>query len=315
MKVFLTGAAGFIGSHVARLLVREGQEVHALVRQSSDSWRIDDILPQLHLVRADLSDVEELGSQLRRIQPDLCIHLAWYAEPGKYLTSLENVTSLSATLRLASWLAELGCRRFIGTGTCAEYDSGLGYPSEESPTRPKSLYGATKLSAQITLQQLADVTGMEVAWCRLFFQYGPFEDKRRLVPSVVRSLLGCQAARTTRGEQIRDFLYVEDVAAAIWTVAQSDLSGPVNIGSARPVAVRDMITTIGAILGRPELIELGALPYGASEPMFICANNGRLTESTNWVPRYDLDEGLRHTVEWWRTHIGVTASATSSVRP
>ena len=135
---------------------------------------------------------------------------------------------------------------------------------------------------------------------------GLFEDKQRLVPSIICSLLRNQMARVTKGEQIRDFLHVEDVAAAIWAVARSDLSGPVNIGSGKPVALRDIVTKIGAILDRPDLIVLGTLPYDASDPMFICANNRRLTEHTTWVPRYDLDQGLRHTVEWWQHWLAVS---------
>ena len=304
MKVLITGATGFIGSHVARLLVSEGCEVYAVVRESSDLWRINDIVPVLRLVRCDLLAFGELDVHLERIQPDLCIHLAWYAVPGKYLTSLENLSLLNASLRLAARLAGLGCKRFIGIGTCIEYDTSLGYLSEESPTKPCNLYAASKLALQIVLNQLANITGMEVAWPRIFYLYGPFEDERRLVPSVICSLLRNQVVKVTKGEQIRDFLHVEDVAAAIWAVARSELSGPVNIGSGKPVTVRDIVTKIGTILDRPELITLGALPYNASDPMFICANNRRLTENTSWVPRYDLEQGLRHTVEWWRAHLG-----------
>ena len=90
---------------------------------------------------------------------------------------------------------------------------------------------------------------MQVAWLRLFYQYGPFEHERRLMPTVIRALLHNQSVKITKGKQIRDFLHVEDVAAAIWTVARSDLSGPVNIGSGQPVAVRDIVTQIGLILG------------------------------------------------------------------
>ena len=305
MKVFITGATGFIGSHVTRLLLSEGCEVHALVRESSDLWRINDVVPSLRLVRCDLLAFDALNAHLERIQPDLCIHLAWYAVPGKYLTSLENLSLLNASLHLASRLAGLGCQRFVGIGTCFEYDTRLGYLSETSPTRPRNLYAASKLALQVVLEQLANTTGMEVAWLRLFYQYGPFENERRLVPSVICSLLRHQVAKVTKGEQIRDFLHVEDVAAAIWAVAQSDLSGAVNIGSGKPVAVRDIVTQIGAILNRPELIAPGVLPYNPSDPLFICANNRRLTESTTWVPRHDLEQGLQHTIVWWQRHLGV----------
>ena len=305
MRVLLTGATGFVGSHVARLLVSEGCEVHTVVRDSSDLWRINDVVPFLRLVRCDLLAVDELDVYLERIQPDLCIHLAWYAVPGKYLTSLENLSLLNASLRLAARLAGLGCKRFIGVGTCIEYDTSLGYLSEESPTKPCNLYAASKLALQIVLKQLANITGMEVAWPRIFYLYGPFENERRLAPSVICSLLRNQVAKVTKGEQIRDFLHVEDVAAAIWAVAQSDLSGAVNIGSGKPVAVRDIVTQIGAILNRPELIAPGVLPYNPSDPLFICANNRRLTESTTWVPRHDLEQGLQHTIVWWQRHLGV----------
>ena len=305
MKVFITGATGFIGSHVTRLLLSDGCEVHALVRESSDLWRINDVVPSLRLVRCDLLAFDALHAHLERIQPDVCIHLAWYAVPGKYLTSLENLSLLNASLHLASCLAGLGCQRFVGIGTCFEYDTRLGYLSETSPTRPRNLYAASKLALQVVLEQLANTTGMEVAWLRLFYQYGPFENERRLVPSVICSLLRDQVAKVTKGEQIRDFLHVEDVAAAIWAVAQSDLSGAVNIGSGKPVAVRDIVTQIGAILNRPELIAPGVLPYNPSDPLFICANNRRLTENTTWVPRRDLEQGLQHTIAWWQRHLGV----------
>ena len=301
MKVLLTGATGFIGSHVARLLARKGHEVHAVVRDSGDMWRIADIAPRLHLMRCDLLDDEAVGDHLDRIRPEMCLHLAWYAEPGAYLRSNANLEMLIASVRLASRLAVLGCRRFVGVGSCFEYDLSYGYLSEATPSKPDTLYAASKAALWTLLEQLARTTDMEAAWPRLFYLYGPFEDQRRLVPSVVCSLLLGQEAKATEGAQIRDYLHVEDAASAIWAVAQSRLSGPVNIGSGEPVTVRNIVTTIGEVAGRPELIKLGALPYRDSEPMFVCSNNRLLMENTSWVPRYRLDDGLRDTVEWWRS--------------
>ena len=245
MRVLLTGATGFVGSHVARLLVREGADVFALVREGSDTWRVDDVAPMLHLVQGDLLEAEATRRRLDEVRPELCIHLAWYAEPGEYLASMVNLDMLAASLRLVSGLAEVGCRRFVGAGTCFEYDAAPGYLSEAGPQRPRSLYASCKASLGNVLEHVSNVTSMETAWLRLFYLYGPFEDRRRLVPSVANALLAGREAKATEGRQTRDYMHVEDVAAAVWAVARSSLSGAVNVGSGVPVAIRDIVTGIG----------------------------------------------------------------------
>ena len=300
MKVLLTGATGFVGSHVAKLLVQEGCQVYALVRPTSNTWRIEDTLSSIHVLRGDL--YEEPKSWFEGIKPDLCIHLAWYVEPGKYLTSPENPRLVSATLSLASHLVGAGCKRFIGVGTCIEYDTDLGCLSESSATKPRSLYAASKLALCLVLEQLARVSKIRVTWLRLFYLYGPFEDKRRLMASVICSLLKNQTVETLAGEYTRDYLHIEDVAAAIWEVAKSNLSGVVNIGSGRAVTVREIVMKVGEIMGRKERIKLGSLLKNSTEPMFVCADNQRLTKNTRWSPRFDLDKGLSHTIDWWRAN-------------
>jgi len=305
MKVLITGASGFVGSHVARLLVAEGCEVYALVRESSNRWRIRDILPSMYLRQSDLVAFENVNTYLQEIKPELCIHLAWYAVPGKYLNSQENLDSIQASINLLSQLAELGCKRFVGIGTCFEYDLSLGYLSESSLTKPITLYAATKVALSTILQQFAQITEMEIAWIRLFYQYGPMEDERRLIPSVICSLLRDEVVKTTKGEQVLDFLHVEDIASAIWAVAKSNVSGVVNVGSGQPVTVGQILLELGNLLGKPDLIHLGALPYRPNDPMFICANNELLIKKTDWTPKYNLTTGLKNTIEWYKVHLNL----------
>jgi nucleoside-diphosphate-sugar epimerase len=300
MRVLLTGASGFVGSHVARLLLSDTHEIYALERPGTDTWRIADVMNGLHLIQTDLTDQEQVAAVVGQVRPELCIHLAWYAEHGKYWNSLENLDILSASLHLARRLVDAGCGRLVGVGTCVEYDLAQGYFSEgTSRLHPRSLYAASKLSLHYLLEQVGDLTAMQTVWARLFYLYGPMEDGRRLVPFVINRFLAGESVETTPGEQVRDYLYVEDVASAIVAVAHSPLRGAVNVGSGIPLTVRDLVTRIAQLVGREDLLRIGALPPNPGDPPFICANPTRLY-SADWQPRYDLNSGLQHTIAWWR---------------
>jgi nucleoside-diphosphate-sugar epimerase len=302
MKVLLTGATGFVGNHAARALIRGGHEVWATVRADSDRARIADIEPELHLIEHDL--LRDGVHILAAIEPELCVHTAWYTEPGRYLTARVNVDLVAASARLALALADGGCRRFVGVGTCFEYDVDRGQLSEETPPRPRHLYSASKLSLFLLLEQIEPLTGMETAWARLFYMYGPHEDERRLVASVARALLRGERVDVTPGEQIRDFLHIEHVGTALTAIALTTIRGAVNVGSGEPVTVREIVETLSRLAGRDDLISLGARPYPDDEPMVVYANTDRLRGNVGWRASYTLAAGLAATVAWWRGRIG-----------
>ncbi len=214
MNILLTGATGFLGAPLARLLVQAGCQVYAPVRPESNRWRIQDILSSdnLHLVDCDLLEPDQVAACLARVRPELCFHLAWYAQPGKYLTSPLNLQHLNASLELATQLAENGCKLLVVAGTCVEYNTDLGYLSESSSTAPGTLYAASKLALNLTLAQLALQLGLEVAWGRIFYVYGPCENERRFIPAMIGALLGGETTKLTSGGQVRDYLHIDDVA-------------------------------------------------------------------------------------------------------
>lgn len=296
--MLLTGAAGFVGSHVARVLAAEDHDVHAVVRRPTD--RLEDVLPPSRVLTCDLGERAAVERLVAQVEPEICIHCAWFAVPGEYLQSAENAVQLEAGLELARALAAAGCRRFVGVGTCLEYAASDEALSETSPTGPESPYAKSKLALYEGLETIAGDTGMEVAWARIFLLYGPHEDARRLVPSVILSLLEGRPARITEGEQVRDFLHVDDVARALAAIATSSVTGAVNVASGVPVSVRRLVLEIGEIVGRLDLIELGALPYPPGERMAIWADNARLVDECGWAPGLTLERGLSETVAWWK---------------
>ena len=296
MRVLLTGAGGFIGAQVARALLARGAEVHAVVRDRSRAPRLAAIENELTIHEADLVDPAASAQVVVASKPTICVHGAWYAAPGKYLDAPENLTHVAASLQLAQRLVESGCTRLVGLGTCFEYDTSLGVPLvETSPTKPRFLYAASKLALHDVLRAYAPLAKIGFAWCRIFYQFGPMEARERLVPHVIDRLLGGGVAETTEGGQIRDFLHVEDVGAAIAAVALSDLEGAVNVGSGVPVTVRGLVGAIARLCDAEDRVRFGAVPYRPNDPKHVCADVTRLA-SIGFEPRFGLESGLEDTL-------------------
>ena len=298
-RVLLTGATGFIGAHLARLLVAQGQDVAVIVRPGANRWRIAGLEPHLRIIEGDLRAFAALLPEMRAHRPEICIHLAWQGWSGK-AEAEANLSSLGASLELLRAMVGLSCGRFVSAGTCFEYDLTDERLSERMPLRPHDLYGACKKSLFEVTEPFSALTGVSVATARIFYSYGPLEDERRLVPSITRALLRGEEARATRGEQVRDYLHVRDIASAIWTIARSDTTGAVNVASGEPVTIAAVARRISAIVGRDDLLRLGALPYREGEPMHIVADATRLRSELGWRPGFTLDTGLADTVAWWR---------------
>jgi nucleoside-diphosphate-sugar epimerase len=308
-KVLLTGASGFIGRHCIRPLLEAGYEVHA--SSSTASPRQHDGV-QWH--RADLLERAQTGPLVARVRPTHLLHLAWYVVPGRLLASTENVRWVQASLELLRQFGDSGGVRAVMTGSCYEYSWNWddGRCSEtDTPLEPATLYGASKKALSEILAAYSDVVGLSSAWARLFFLYGPAEHPDRLVASVIRSLLQGVPAPCSHGNQLRDYLYIEDVADAIVALLDSATPGPINVGAGKATALKDIVMTIGAMLRKEHLIQLGAIPARENDVHRVVADTQRARAELDWQPRYDLATGLRRTVGWWQEQMQITPTGQS----
>jgi nucleoside-diphosphate-sugar epimerase len=306
-RVLVTGAGGLIGARTLATLVAAGHEVYATTRRAGDH----DPRATWHTV--DLLDPEASEPLVRRVRPTHLLHLAWGVEHGSFWTSEDNVRWVQASLALVRAFIDSGGQRVVMAGSCAEYDwsalpAGAGElprcHEQRTPVGPHTLYGESKHATHVAAREYADGAGASLAWGRLFFLYGPGEQPGRLVPSVVRALLAGEPAETTDGRQVRDFLYVQDVADAFAALLDSDVRGAVNIASGDPTTVRTVVATIAEQLGGEALVRWGALPRSPADPPTLLADVTRLSDEVGFAPRTGLAEGLARTIDWWRAGEG-----------
>ncbi|HXG70644.1 MAG TPA: NAD(P)-dependent oxidoreductase [Gemmatimonadaceae bacterium] len=302
-RVLVTGATGFLGRQVVPALVRAGVEVHAVT--SGVSREDEDHDARWH--RADLLDRERMVSVVNSVKGDTLLHLAWFAKPPHYWHDLDNIRWTAASLELARAFVAAGGTRIVAAGTCAEYDWRSGYCVEAStPIAPASLYGASKAAFGGLLQVFAAEAGIEAAWARLFFLFGPNDAPSRLVPSLITRLHAGEVAVCTSGSLLRDYLYVTDAAEAMVALSATHVTGAVNVASGVPVAISTIASAIARHMRRPDLLRLDD---GSSDYPLVAARVERLTREVGWRPRFDLETGLDETIRWWTSPGARTAVA------
>lgn len=297
-RVLVTGASGFIGRQVVPLLAQRGYEVHAVSRREPAP---EPAQGRVFRHACNLLSEAAAAALMREVAPTHLMHFAWYVEPGRFWSAMENLDWVAASLRLFRRFAECGGRRAVLAGTCAEYDWSHETLSEAgTPVAPRTLYGAAKDGLRRIIESAARQSGAGAAWGRIFFLYGPHEPAGRLVPSIISGLLAGQPVACTHGRQLRDFMHVADAAEGFVKVMESAWEGPVNIASGETVPVAEVARTLGRLMGRPELVQLGARPSDPGEPDRLAADVTILREKIGFLPRYDLEGGLRQTIEWWK---------------
>jgi nucleoside-diphosphate-sugar epimerase len=283
MRVMLTGATGFVGRYVAKELERQDIEYVSLQRGMASDDRA---------IQMDLLGTNEFEALFQKFKPTHLIHVAWYAEHGKYWDSELNLQWVLATKRLVEAFCSLGGQHVVITGTCAEYDWTHGYCVEDvTPLGPKTLYGICKDTTRRVIELVVEKHGVSMSWARVFFPYGPGEASQRLIPSLFKAFKKEILPFGVNASSYRDLLHVEDAARAVLACTQSKFVGAVNICSGKPVQISEIVDVIARIYNCDPEVILKLVPKNQEANNFLVGENEKL-RSLGWKQEIMLGQGL-----------------------
>ncbi|MCT7983607.1 NAD(P)-dependent oxidoreductase [Laspinema sp. A4] len=285
MKVAITGATGFIGRYVLSLLLEQGYQVLVIGRSAP---ALDS---RLTFVEVDLLKEKE-HRWISEYQPSHLLHLAWYAEHGKYWTSPFNLSWCDATVKLIPAFVEQGGERVVVAGSCAEYDWSFGYCHEEkTPSHPTTLYGVAKDCVRRLAEKICDLKDVSLAWGRIFMPFGLGESPQRLIPSIIQAFLRLRPPFAIGIYQWRDILPVELVADGLIFLTNQEDSDVFNICSGRPIQLAEVIQKLGKILAQDPNFLLSMGHSSDDVNSFLGGSNAAIV-AKGWAPEYCLETSL-----------------------
>lgn len=284
MRVLLTGASGFVGRYVLHALQAQGIEVVAVGRTRP--------LPSVRFIEADLLNITDFNSLVLQVQATHLLHMAWYAEHGKYWTSPLNLRWVEATTRLVEAFCAAGGQQVVIAGTCAEYDWAHGCCLESStPLNPATLYGTAKDATRRLVMAVCSQYQVSCAWGRIFLPYGHGESTNRLIPSLSDVFRGERAPFGVNTTAYRDFLHASDVAEGFVRLLTTGASGAYNICSGEPTRLAEVVTTLATLLGADPEPVLALTSERPGEPSLLIGENLKL-KALEWRPALTLAQGL-----------------------
>lgn len=308
-KVLVTGADGFIGSHLTELLVAHGAKVRATCLYNSfNDWGWLDgasCLDQIEIVTGDIRDAHFVKTAVRDC--DVVFHLAaLIAIPYSYVAPDSYVqTNITGTLNVLQAARELGVARIVHTSTSEVYGTARRVPIDEAhPLQPQSPYSATKISADAVAHSFFNSFALPVTIARPFNTYGPRQSARAVIPTIITQIAaGSRSIRLGSLHPTRDFNYVEDTCRGFIGLAECDaaVGQTVNIGSNTEISIGDLASLIIELMGSRVSIETDEVRKrpDASEVERLVCDNSRIRDLTGYQPQIDIREGLSRTIAWF----------------
>lgn len=291
MRVLLTGASGFLGRYVLESLQRHSIETVMLGRHRPPGSAFADF------IEADLLAAPDFTLLVKESAATHLLHLAWYAEHGKYWTSPLNLRWVEATTRLVEAFCVAGGQQVVAAGTCAEYDWSYGYCREDStPLNPATLYGIAKDATRRLAMAMCAQYQLPCAWGRVFLPFGAGEASQRLIPSLVEVFQGKRFAFGVNAAAERDFLHASDVAEGFVTLLRSGASGAYNISSGQPSQLSEVVRALARQFAADPQAVLDLTTARLGEPPLLVGENLKL-KTLGWQPLLSLVQGLERTVQ------------------
>jgi nucleoside-diphosphate-sugar epimerase len=317
-RVLVTGASGFIGSHLTRRLVNEGAVVHGLTSTVSSVYpaRLLDIRESITLHEASLDDRGAMELLADEVKPEYVFHLGAYTHVGKSWNRVDECiqTNIQGTVNLLMAVERTGFTRFLNTGTSEIYGD-IEVPFREDATvHPISPYSVSKHAAEEYCRLFADARDLPLVRVRPFNAYGPMQSPDRVIPEIISRAVQGQELKMTQGTQTREFNYVEDLADGFVALATAPgIDGDLfNLGCGREVSMRDIATTILRLMGDPITPEFGALPERPIEIYRMHADVTKTKERVGWESKISLEDGLQRTIDWYREALASGSSPFAS---
>ncbi len=314
-NVLVTGADGFIGSHLVERLVEEDANVTALCLYNSfDSLGWIDRLPpatraQMNVIRGDVRDAALMRRLISR--QDTVFHLAaLIAIPHSYVAAQSYVdTNILGTLNVLEAAREYDVRRVVCTSTSEVYGTAITVPiAETHPLQGQSPYSASKIGADMLAESFARSHDLPVVILRPFNTFGPRQSERAVIPTILRQAIDPAVDSIRVGDltPIRDFTYVKDTVAAFIAAGSSgsiSFGVPYNAGSGAAVTVKQVVDLVRKLTdcAKPVVQEVGRLRPPKSEVKELLADFSRFNKATGWKPQVEFTEGMKQTVTWWRS--------------
>lgn len=300
----ITGGAGFIGSNLVKRLLNLNFRVNLILKKSTNLWRIKDVLSKTTIHQVSLLDKQALLKTVRKINPQVIIHLATYTQYRNQQDSRQMIeTNINGTLNLLTASKDINYDIFINTGSSSEYGIKESPMKEIDVLNPISFYAMTKASATLLCQVFSREYKKPIVTLRPFSVYGYYEEQNRFIPTIMKALIEKKTINLTSGKQRRDFIYIDDIIDIYLRILQKgeNLSGKIlNMGTGKEYTNDEVVEILFKVTGEKTKVNKGSFPKRLWDTPHWVADINFIQKMLKWKPKYSLQEGLKKTYEWYK---------------